>query len=158
MVLDGEEGRVKISGNVNPGIVFWILERHGVHAQVSYIRLDGEVQNNQYYNNIENAYNPHRLAYPYPPSIGPQYPSHERGPKLLRPPPLLPSRFHNPPSFPPPPPHFNNPPRSPPPPPQPYFPDPIRSPPPQFHDPPGPPPPMVVPTKGEHPPKCCSIM
>ncbi|KAL5803878.1 hypothetical protein ACOSQ3_030678 [Xanthoceras sorbifolium] len=121
VAIDAEKGTVKVSGKVNPNLVLRILQNNGKHAEVLFMRFDGEVVEDHFnfychYHGAENGFcyinniNPHivGVTHPYPFLMGPGYPFYERaGPHFL-PPPLLPP--------PPPPPRPRPPPPSPPPP------------------------------------------
>lgn len=79
--IDAEEGTVKVTGRVNPNTLLRVLERYGRHAEVKWIRFDGEVRERGYYYYGENGYvpspyapAPYGVSYHYPVSGGYEYP------------------------------------------------------------------------------------
>ncbi|KAB5521213.1 hypothetical protein DKX38_025532 [Salix brachista] len=139
VVLDAEQGTVKVNGKVNPTTILNVFDEYGKHGEVSSLRFDGEVMEQIPYsfyvdNPYEVPYPP--IPFPYPFFRGLLY---GRNPYLMpMPPPLLVPM--SPPPRPPPPQKQRHP--LPPPLPQ-------QQPPTVSKAPPAPPPPD---------PKCCAIM
>ena len=71
--IDAEEGTVKVTGRVNPNTLLRVLERYGRHAEVKWIRFDGEVRERGYYYYGENGYVPSPYA-PAPYGVSYHYP------------------------------------------------------------------------------------
>ncbi|WJX28771.1 hypothetical protein P8452_17450 [Trifolium repens] len=95
ITIDGEEGTVKVTGRVNPNTLLSVLEKYGKHAQVKYVKFEGEVveRNSNYYG--EYGYNPYD-GMEYQGYYNPYYPHFSQP----RPYPLPPVPYQ----FPPPPP------------------------------------------------------
>uniref|UniRef100_A0A2N9ITR5 HMA domain-containing protein n=1 Tax=Fagus sylvatica TaxID=28930 RepID=A0A2N9ITR5_FAGSY len=127
--IDAEQGTVKVTGRVNPTMLLRVLERYGRHAEVKWIRFDGEVRERGYYYYGENGYVPSPYApapygvsyhypmmggYEYPPYAGLEYPWYDSCRHLppAPPPPMYPPG--PPPMYPPGPPPMYQPPPPPP--------------------------------------------
>lgn len=150
VVLDAEQGTVRVIGKVNPTTILNVFDKYGKHGEVSSLRFDGEVMEQIPYSFYgDNPYNPHEVPYPPIPIPipyhffrGPEQQLYGRNPYPM-PPPLLGTM--PPPPWPPPPQQY------PPPPPLPQHqqqqqPSPVSKAP---SAPPAPLPPD---------PKCCTIM
>ncbi|XVF33873.1 hypothetical protein REPUB_Repub18cG0009100 [Reevesia pubescens] len=77
VVIDAEQGTVKVSGKVNPYIILKVLEKYEKHGEVTCIKFDGEVREPIYYPHNYcyggNGYIPYGSAHPYPLMEGPEY-------------------------------------------------------------------------------------
>lgn len=117
---------MRVTGRVTPNAILRELERYGKHAEVQWIRFDGEARDRGYYYG-DNGYFPSPYNYPelegydYPPYGGPDYPWLDSCRHLPPPPP--PMYRPPPPMYPPPPPLYRTVP-------PPMFPGPVRPPPP----------------------------
>ena len=78
VVIDAEEGTLKVSGKVNPYIILKVFEKYGKHGEVSCIKFEGDVREPIYHHQYHNCYGgngyiPHVSAQPYPLVGGPDY-------------------------------------------------------------------------------------
>ncbi|XP_011038780.1 PREDICTED: neural Wiskott-Aldrich syndrome protein isoform X2 [Populus euphratica] len=106
VVLDAEQGTLKVNGKVNPSTILNVFDKFGKHGEVSSLRFDGEVMEQIPYSFYgDNPYNPYEVPYPpipYPFFRGPEQQLYGRNPYLMpMPPPLLGTK--PPPPWPPPP-------------------------------------------------------
>lgn len=94
VVLDAEQGTVKVIGKVNPTTILNVFDKYGKHGEVSSLRFDGEVMEQIPYSFYgDNPYNPHEVPYPPIPIPyhffrGPEQQLYGRNPYPM-PPPLL---------------------------------------------------------------------
>lgn len=112
---------MKVNGRVNPNTLLNVLEKYGKHAEVKYVKFDGEVveRNPNYYGEHGYNYNPYDSMeyFSYPPPLPcPQHQGYHHHypyfsqPPPMPPPPLVPYQFPPPQpplvpcQFPPPPP------------------------------------------------------
>lgn len=69
MVLDGEQGTVKVNGKVNPTKILNVFDEYGKHGEVSSLRFDGEVMEqipcSFYVDNLYEVPYP-SIPFPYP--------------------------------------------------------------------------------------------
>ncbi|KAJ1410787.1 Topoisomerase 6 subunit A/Spo11, TOPRIM domain [Sesbania bispinosa] len=90
ITIDGEQGTVKVTGRVNPSTLLSVLEKCGKHAEIKYVKFDGEVvdRNPRYYGEYGQA--PYAMEHSYPPLLS--YPQHQwcQPSNHFPPPPLAP--------------------------------------------------------------------
>ncbi|XP_040990462.1 heavy metal-associated isoprenylated plant protein 32 [Juglans microcarpa x Juglans regia] len=69
ITIDADQGTVKVTGRVNPNVLLRVLERYGKHAEVKWIRFEGEVRERGYNYYGENGFVPspyHGMPCNYP--------------------------------------------------------------------------------------------
>ncbi|XP_057452516.1 heavy metal-associated isoprenylated plant protein 25-like [Lotus japonicus] len=87
ITLDGDQDTVKVTGRVNPNTLLSVLERHGKHAEIKYIKFNGEAMDmGSYYNYGDYGYAPpYGMEFSPYPSL--PYPQHQFYPPPMAPPP-----------------------------------------------------------------------
>lgn len=68
ITMDADQGTVKVTGRVNPNVLLRVLERYGKHAEVKWIRFDGQIRESGYHYYGENG------SFPSPYGMSCNYP------------------------------------------------------------------------------------
>ncbi|GAA0164837.1 hypothetical protein LIER_20382 [Lithospermum erythrorhizon] len=76
--IDGEEGVVKFTGEVDPNIVMRALARTGKHAQLKWAKLDHPLVSRNNYYDYNNSYHNNNYGHVY------TYANNYRKPSMLR--------------------------------------------------------------------------
>ncbi|XLR29386.1 heavy metal-associated isoprenylated plant protein 28-like [Arachis hypogaea] len=103
ITIDGERGTVRVTGRVNPSTILGLLEKYGKHAEVKYIKFDGEILDRRtlpyYYggrggNGGGDFYAPYSMGSSYPMSTYPPHLCYQASLPLPLPPPPSPPQYH----------------------------------------------------------------
>ena len=76
ITIDAKEGTMKFTGRVNPNTLLKVLEKYGKHAEVKYIKFEGEVIERNLNHYWEYGYNPYVGMHQYC-SYPPPLPFHQ---------------------------------------------------------------------------------